>query len=177
MGVNIDRPDRLPPAINTDAVYCMAYDIEAEFKGDYMCSVGALMLCVSMTLSCGYTRVVSRGKSCKAEEFKYIEVADNTGMSMTVITLMIQHAPTFIVGHNVYIFDNILLDMAIPKDHYMRAFFTPVADSFGAGSSSIGYSLDIPGINNLDTLRYVRKSMAATFQQFSLSHLCNQLDL
>jgi hypothetical protein len=41
-------------------------------------------------------------------------------------------------------------------------------------STSAGLMLCIPGINNLDTLRYIRQSMYAKFKYFSLGYLCKE---
>lgn len=42
---------------------------------------------------------------------------------------------------------------------------------------SMGLMMNIPGINNLDTLLYIRASMAGSFSQFSLDSLAKELKL
>ncbi len=42
---------------------------------------------------------------------------------------------------------------------------------------SVGFIMSIPGIDNMDTYRYIKKAIPQRFHSFSLANLANSLEL
>jgi DNA polymerase elongation subunit (family B) len=101
----------------------------------------------------------------------------NATIAVEIMRLIILHAPAFTVGHNVYAFDNTVLAKALPKGHTYTHYFQMVQKSDSKVSTTLGLIMTIPGINNIDTYKYIYHSMNHVFKAFSLQYLCNTLDL
>jgi DNA polymerase elongation subunit (family B) len=155
----------------------LSYDLEVEFDGKGACNLGAPILCATLKCSCGnYCHVVSRSR-VEIEGVTCSVVDDNESMAVEVISRIMSHAPIVTVGHNIYMFDNFILAMALHNRPELHCLFKPINDRLGAGSTSLGFTLNIPGTVNLDTFRYIKQSMNGDFSQFSLSYLCRTLEL
>jgi len=81
------------------------------------------------------------------------------------------------MGHNIYSFDNTILAFALPKNYPYIKFFRGMSKSYTNTAPSMGLMMNIQGINNLDTLLYIRTSTFGTFAQFSLDSLAKELKL
>jgi DNA polymerase elongation subunit (family B) len=101
---------------------------------------------------------------------------DNADMAVTAINVMIKHAPVFVVGHNVYSFDNVILATSLPKGHRFRSFFKETFHTVHQ-RGNMGLVMSIPGINNLDTYRYIHKAMTQSFRGFSLKVIAEDLKI
>jgi hypothetical protein len=80
------------------------------------------------------------------------------------------------VGHNVYVYDNKVLALLLPKGHKYRDLLKQMQKSDSSTSTSIGLVMTLPGINNLDTYQYIYESMKSDFKSFSLASLCKYMD-
>jgi hypothetical protein len=58
---------------------------------------------------------------------------------------------------NVYEFDNIRLVCSLQSDSPLMNDFVSTSNMIGKTVSNVGFIMCIPEINNLDTLRYIRK--------------------
>ncbi|KAL7525822.1 hypothetical protein ACHAXR_001174, partial [Thalassiosira sp. AJA248-18] len=159
----------------TDCV--LAYDLETEFvsKGEY--NMKSPILCSSLTpRTCGWSLFITR---TKVRDSRANQIVVNTSEEIGIATIraIITHTPTFSMGHNIYSFDNTVLAFALPKDHAYTRFFKTVSKSSNNTAPNIGLILNIPGVNNLDTLTYIKASMFGTFSQFSLDNLAKELKL
>jgi DNA polymerase elongation subunit (family B) len=102
---------------------------------------------------------------------------NNSHMAEIAMRLICDHNPIFTIGHNVYDFDNLRLACALPSDSKFRKYFIPTSHNLGKSVSSMGFIMAIPGINNLDTFRYIKKAMAQRFRSFALGNLAMDLNL
>jgi DNA polymerase elongation subunit (family B) len=171
VGLTIDN-EHLPPVGLTSGNCCvLAYDIEVEFATAANNTSGAPILCVSMKCMCGYHLVISRARLLDSG-INYVVGSNNAEIAIEVMKSIITHMPTFTVGHNIYTYDNKVLAIALPKGHKYRQYFKRVLKSDSSTSTTIGLVMTIPGINNLDTYRYMIQSMYDKFSSFSLGALC-----
>jgi hypothetical protein len=132
----------------------LAYDIETEFAGPDHSTFESAILCVSIRCTCGYEHVVTRCKLI-GSELPYTVMATNTTIAVETMRLIILHAPTFTVGHNVYAFDNAVLAKALPKHHIYTHYFQMVQKSDNKVSSTLSLIMTIPSVNNIDTYKYI----------------------
>ena len=175
VGKNLGDPSMEPHMLKRGNCHTMAYDIEKEFYGKKHPSFRGRMLCTSLVCSCGFMETFS---ICDVYGIKGTVTVckNNEDMAIRVINSIIGHAPIFLVGHNCYSYDNIVLGTMLPKGHKFRDFFTPTfhkVKSYG----NMGLILELPGINNFDTYRYITKAMEHDFRGFSLSAIADQLEL
>jgi DNA polymerase elongation subunit (family B) len=166
-GTTVGNASLTPPVIDGQLVHdSMAYDIEAEYDGYQYSNIHSPILCVTLMCSCGkFTKVVSRDV-VDIEGVDCIVAHSNEQIAKIVIQLMVRHAPAFTYGHNVYLFDNVMLALTLGNAPEYHDLFTSITDSVGIGSSQImGFILSIPGINNIDTYRYIiKQAMGSRFQ-------------
>ena len=101
----------------------------------------------------------------------------NKDIAIQTMKLLINHAPVFTVGHNVYAFDNPVIAKALPRNDLYRSYFQTVQKSDNKASTTIGLIMTIPGLKNLDTYKYIYHSMYHRFKYFSLDYLSNVLEL
>lgn len=176
VGSTIGQPDTEPTTLDESNCCVMAYDIECEFAGPHLSSYQSPILCVSLVCTCGYKHIVTRcdllGMDCN-----YTVKVTNQDIAVEVIRQMKQHSPAFTVGHNVYTFDNTVLAKALPRQHAYRSYFDTVQKSDTKSSTTIGLIMAIPGINNVDTYKYIYHSMYHRFKVFSLDQICKALEL
>ena len=157
--------------------HCIAYDMEVAYDGEEQCNVGNDILCVTVKCSCKcFTRVITRAET-HIEGVECVTKTTNEEIARATISAFIEHGPAFIYGHNVFLFDNVVLALSFADDDPLTKFFVPITDSVGVGSSQVGFMIALPGINNVDTYRYIRQAMATEFQRFSLECLAIQLEL
>jgi DNA polymerase elongation subunit (family B) len=178
VGINLVDVSIPPVLLNRENSHIMSYDIEAEYFGPRFNSLNAPMLCVCVCVccSCGYRAVVSRSKTFKLDYVCHV-VEDNSSLAEMTISLICSHNPSFLIGHNVYEFDNVRLACALKSDSSYRQYFIPTSHMIGKGISNMGFILCIPGINNLDTYRYIKKAMPQRFKSFALANLALDLGL
>lgn len=119
VGCTVGQPDKEPVKLNSSNCCVMAYDIESEFAGPAKTTISSPILCVSLKCTCGYEHIVSRCKIVGMGCSQSVRVC-NKDIAIEAIKLIIKHAPTFTVGHNVYSFDNPVLAKALPKKHPFR---------------------------------------------------------
>eukprot|EP00978_Attheya_sp_CCMP212_P041928 scaffold247168_cov61-Attheya_sp.AAC.1 len=98
-------------------------------------------------------------------------------MALRAIDLIIEHGPSFSIGHNVYGYDNRALALSLRRGHKYTRYFRSVTKSATMSAPSMGLIMCIPGINNLDTYMFISSSMYTRFKQFSLDALCKALKL
>ena len=133
-------------------------------------------MCVCLCCSCGYKAVISRVLLSRLG-YECMLVHDNASMAETTIKLIMSHRPIFTVGHNVNEFDNLRLACALKADSPSTKYFTPTSNVNRTNNVGMGFIMTIPGVNNIDTLRYMRKSMPQSFQSFALDSLARDLNL
>jgi hypothetical protein len=156
-GVSLDNLDQNPINIVFPEHCIMSYDLECEYKGPGTSSIKTPILCSSIYFSCGYNITISR--TSLGPTINHIVVPNNEKMAVNVIELIRSHAPIFTLAHNIYEFDNVRLACALPINCPYRSFFVPTSSTIGKTVSNMGFIMCIPGINNFDTLRYMRKAM------------------
>jgi DNA polymerase elongation subunit (family B) len=176
VGVTIEDPSAPPKLISESNSHVLAYDLECEYLGPQTFNLQSPILCACLKCSCGYEAIVSRTPLIQRER-KYVLVPSNQLISEAVIRLIISHAPTFTIGLNMYEFDNVRLGCSLPKESPFRKYFVPTSNMLGKSVASAGFILCLPGINNVETLRYVRKAMPERFQSFTLGSLAKDLEL
>jgi hypothetical protein len=176
VGVSIDDQDAPPKLISPSNAHILAYDLECEYLGPQTSNIQSPILCACLKCSCGYEVIVSRTPIAN-RECKHIVAPTNSLISQTVVGVMIEHGPIFTIGHNIYDFDNVRLACALPKDSPFRKYFVPTSNMLGKSVATAGFIMSLPGINNMDTLRYMRKAMPQRFQSFALGNLARDLDL
>lgn len=176
VGSTVGQPDIEPVTLDNTNCCTMAYDIESEFGGPDKPSYRSAILCVSLSCTCGYKHVISRC-SLLGSTYDYTVKSNNESMAIEVMRLICAHKPVFTVGHNIYVFDNPLLAKALPRNHKYRSYFEPIQKSDNKASTTIGLIMVIPGINNIDTYKYIYHSMYHRFSSFSLEYLCRTLEL
>jgi hypothetical protein len=126
--------------------------------------------------TCGWSRLITRSR-VHDSKFHQIVLDSNEAMAIHIILSVLKHAPAFTVGHNVYSFDNTVLAFALPSKHPYTRFFRSVSKSSNNTAPSMGLILDIPGINNLDTLMYIRSShILRCWYMFSACVHCDWFD-
>ena len=88
---------------------------------------------------------------------------------------IIAHRPSFLVAHDGYEFDNCVLSyyLAINGEQWNWAFESvSIKNQY---DSAIAFRINIQGINNLDSLVYLRASRFTDFFGFSLAALAKDL--
>ena len=58
----------------------------------------------------------------------------------------------------------------------MSLYFKQVVTIDASWSTGFGLMIDIPGINNMDTYRFIKQSMFSNYKSFRLKNLCNAND-
>ena len=176
VGCTVGDPNKEPVELNGKNCCVLAYDIECEYAGPSKTSLESSILCISLKCTCGFAHIVTRSKILGIDCNQSI-ACSNRDIVIQAMKLLIGHAPVFTVGHNIYAFDNLVLAKALPKSHLFRSYFQTVQKSDNKASTTIGLIMTVPGINNLDTYKYIFHSMYHSFKQFSLEHLSNVLEL
>jgi len=176
VGSPIDEQSKEPHLFNYEADHALAYDLETEFVSKGECNMQAPILCGSLVCTCGWQLLVTRAR-VHDSGLNQVVLDSSEAIAVRIISAILEHAPAFIIGHNVYSFDNTVLAFALPDHHPYIWFFRSVTKSSNNTAPTMGLILDIPGINNLDTLIYIRSSMFGTFKQFSLDSLAKELNL
>mmetsp|Transcript_2713 Transcript_2713/g.7222 ORF Transcript_2713/g.7222 Transcript_2713/m.7222 type:complete len:926 (+) Transcript_2713:17548-20325(+) len=171
VGTSVEDDTKLPFLIDYQKNHIMCYDIESEFAGKSGCNHNSPILCVGLVCSCGWSRSVTRAKPMKDQVVSVIR-DDNRSIAEAVMELILDHKPIFTLGHNVYSFDNKVLAIALGSKHPMSKYFRQILRSDASTVTDFGLIMDIPGINNLDTYRFIRQSMFGTYKTFSLGALC-----
>ncbi len=165
-----------PTELGPNNCCVMAYDIESVFAGPERTSFESAILCISLKCTCGFEHIVTRHRIIGLDCEQTVRDS-NEGISVETMKIIIHHLPVFVVGHNVYSFDNPLLAKSLPKHHHFRTYFESVQKSDGKSSTTLGLIITIPGVNNLDTYKYIFHSMYDRFKHFSLEYLCKTLQL
>jgi len=176
VGTTIGNPDKEPVELNNKNCCVMAYDIECEYAGPSKTTIQSAILCISLKCTCGFKHIVTRSR-ITGMDCKQSVRSCNKDIVVETMKLLIDHAPVFTVGHNIYMFDNPIIAKALPKSHSYRSYFQMVQKSDNKASTTMGLIMTIPGINNLDTYKYIYHSMYHRFKYFSLDHLSNTLEL
>jgi DNA polymerase elongation subunit (family B) len=163
LGVNLTDHRLPPPLIERSKHHILAYDIECEYLGPQFPSFNSPIMCALLVCSCGYKVFVTRSlipdvvaRRCVSRQ---IYVTSNEELAETCMSVIEDHRPLFSIGHNVYDFDNVKIACALPSESRFRDFFIPTSYSSSKGVYSLGLIMCIPGVNNLDTLRYIRKAI------------------
>ena len=169
VGTTVGNPDKEPVELNSKNCCVMAYDIECEYAGPSKTGIQSAILCISLKCTCGFKHIVTRsritGMDCKQSVRNC-----NEDIVVETMKLLIDHAPVFTVGHNIYTFDNPVIAKALPRNHPYRLYFQMVQKSDSKASTTMGLIMTIPGVNNLDTYKYIYHSMYHVFKYFSLDH-------
>jgi len=176
-GVWHDDLEKEPMLITADKHHILAYDLECEYSGDSTLTVESTILCACLVCTCGYKAVVSRSKTNQIDGCEIYIRHTNSTMASTTINLIKQHNPLFTIGHNIYDFDNVRLACSLDLESPYRNYFCTTSSAIGKNVVNMGFIMCIPGINNFDTLRYMRKSMVQRFHSFALGDLANTLGL
>lgn len=176
VGRTIDSPSIPPFLIEYRSNHILCYDIECEYAGPACCSLRAPILCVSLVCSCGWKQCVSRRDAYMPGNYCHVRHT-NLQIAELTMALIISHKPIFTVGHNVYGYDNKVLALALGSKHTMSKYFKQIMRSDASTMTDFGLIMVIPGINNLDTYRFIRQSMFGTFKTFSLDALCKANDI
>ena len=176
LGCTPTDEQRKPVLFDYASEHVVCYDIEAEFTTKSACNLRAPIMCCSLVCSCGWRLFITRCRIADSS-INQVLVSSNSELAILVVRNIIRHAPTFTIGHNIYAFDNVVLSFALPKYHPYARLFKAVTKVSITSYPSMGLMMAIPGINNLDTLMYIRTSMFGTFNQFSLDSLGKQLKL
>lgn len=116
------------------------------------------ILCACLKYSCAYKAVVTRTPLNMRGQHGIV-ASTNQLIAETVIRLIVEHQPIFTIGHNVYEFDNVTLACSLSPQSSLRNYFVPISSMIGETVSNAGFIMCLPGINNLDTLRCIRKAM------------------
>jgi DNA polymerase elongation subunit (family B) len=175
VGVSLDNLDQNPINIVFSEHCIMSYDLECEYKGPATGSIQTPILCCSIYCSCGYNMTISR--TSLRPTINHIVVPNNEKMAVNAMELIRSHAPIFTLGHNIYEFDNFRLACTLLINCPYRNFFLPTSSTIGKTVSNMGFIMCIPGINNFDMLRCMRKAMPQKFKSFSLENLAADLKL
>ena len=122
VGNTLSVPDASPVLIDRKRDHVLAYDLEVEYYGPNFCSLRNPILCSSLVCTCGYIVIISRS-DVRLPSVTCIRVYDNEEMSETIMRLISSHNPIFIVGHNVYDFDNVKIAVSLPSDSKYRRYF------------------------------------------------------
>ncbi len=176
VGVHPDDLSRDPDLIDKDCCHVLAYDIECEYFGDASSHIESPIICVCLKCTCGYMATVSR-VPVQRLPYPCIVATTNSAIAEETMRLIIEHEPSFTIGHNVYEFDNVRLACSLSSSSAYRSYFQPTSTVIGSSVTSVGFIMTIPGVNNLDTLRYTRKAMPQRFSSFALGKLAQDLEL
>ena len=156
--------------------YCMmGYDVECEFDPQGSIPDRGRIICASVSCSCGYSMSYGTVR-CNYPRY-YKRVSNSTRVASELMRCIQSHMPLFIVGHNVYQFDNRVLAYWIGCDHeyadeididrYFRSM-----PSTRTSDDGVSVMMTIPGTNNLDTLVWFRSTMFTDYRSFGLDALC-----
>lgn len=156
--------------------YCvMAYDIECEFDPHGTIPDRGRIICASVVCNCGYTMTYGT-VHCSYGKY-YRRLSSSTRVAVAIVTCIQSHMPLFIVGHNVYQYDNRVLahwigcdgDYAerMDMDKYFR-----VIPSTRSSDDNISLLMTIPGTNNIDSLVWFTSTMYTEYRSFGLDNLC-----
>lgn len=176
VGSSLGDLSQEPPLFNYATDHALAYDLEIEFVSRGECNTQSPILCSSLVCTCGWSLLITRSR-VHDERVNQLVLDSSEAIAIATIEAILVHAPAFSMGHNIYAFDNAVLAFALPPNHPYVRFFRSITKSSNNTAPTVGLILDIPGVNNLDTLIYVRSSMFGTFSQFSLDYLAKQLKL
>ena len=176
VGTTVGSPSKEPIELNDKNCCIMAYDIECEYAGPTTTGIDSAMLCIALKCTCGFKHMITRSRIIGMDCEQSVRVC-NRSMVIRTMDLIIQHRPVFTVGHNVYAFDNPTIAKALPSNHIYRSYFQAVQKSDTKSSTTMGLVMTIPGINNLDTYKYIYHSMYDRFAMFSLEYLSKVLEV
>lgn len=171
VGMTQSDPSRPPELIDYSAAHVLCYDIETEYAGSAYCQYDAPILCIGMVCSCGWKMCVSR-RPLAGQDIDHIVRTTNIEIAEITIQTICSHRPIFTIGHNIYGFDNKVLAQALGSSHPLSAYFKQLMRSDASTSTDFGLIMTIPGINNLDTYRFIRESMFGEYKLFGLGPLC-----
>lgn len=93
---------------------------------------------------------------------------------MSFVNHVVLHRPTFLVAHNAYGFDNRSISHHLSRKSNYMTYFSPISIK---NESYAGFKLmiTIPGVNNVDSLAYIRTSKFSVYQSYSLGSLAKVL--
>jgi hypothetical protein len=181
VGIDIRSPSKELFLVERSKHHILAYDIEVEYMRPHTSTFTSPILYVCLACSCGYRAVVSRmsvnNKCLKTIGWECFEGNNNAQIAELTMELICRHRPIFSIGHNIYEFDNSRLACALAPNSRFRQYFSPTSPTLGKNMSSLGFIMLLPGINNMDTFRYIRKAMAQRFKSFALGNLAQDLGL
>ena len=176
VGCTPEHPENPPSIIDYAHSHVLCYDIEAEYAGPAYCNHDSPILCISLVCSCGYRQSISR-RDIRLSPVTCHVRSSNREMAELMLALLIDHKPIFTLGHNTYGYDNKVLALALGSGHTLSQYFKQVMRSDSSTVTDFGLMMVLPGINNLDTYRYIRQSMFGTYKAFSLDALCKANDI
>lgn len=156
VGTDLHDSRKPPGLLDYDASHVLCYDVEYAGAGE--CSHDAPILYVSMSCKCAWRYCVTR-RSRRHRVVPYVVLTTNEDMAEHVMQLIVLHKPIFTPEHNAYGFDNKVLALALGKGHPMSIYFRQVMRSDVSTATDFGLMMTVPGINNLDTYRFIRQSV------------------
>jgi DNA polymerase elongation subunit (family B) len=157
----------------------MYYDIKTIYdkkRNDPL--IGSDIIIITCICSCGSKKTFGRMMVSRPGVESH-QRHSSTAICMAICMAFIDHVreykPMFLVAHSAYGFDNRSIAYHLAKEVKYQHYFAPISiknDPFP------GFKLiiDIPGVNNVDSLVYIMKSKSSSFESFSLAGLSNVLN-
>lgn len=102
------------------------------------------------------------------------------GMCIIFIEAIIAHRPSFTIAHNGYGFDNRVLCYHLSSTPYAKYFVsinTKETSKMKSDGNGFKFRMDIPGVNNLCSLVYLKTAFSTKYHSFKLSSLAISLGL
>lgn len=170
---------RRPPShtASLDAVtvirHDLYYDIETSY--DRMCDslIGSEIIMITCLCSCGAMKTFGR-HAVNRNGVVSKDFSSSYAISKGFMKYVMEHRPTFLIAHNAYGFDNRVLAHHLAKDLTYHTYFRNVSTK---NETYAGFKLiiAIPGVNNVDSLAYIKTSKFSSYKSFSLAGLSQQL--
>lgn len=171
LGMSVDVQTQMRPAPRS---YCVcAYDIECEYSHNSETSERGRILCATLLCSCGF-RYTTTCRRINVVSCVHHQTSGD--MVVGLIWAIIKHLPLFIVGHNCYAYDNVVMLTHLVNERYsdpcldMDSLFLDISDH-----TTYGYTrrcmLTIAGCNNIDTLVWYSSALNNHFTSYALGSL------
>ncbi|KAF7889373.1 uncharacterized protein EAF01_010866 [Botrytis porri] len=150
------------------------YDIEvdiSDLKGSQfpLPDAQTRILSIALWCSCGFKWLCS---TKKAKDHDVVHAENNTELVSLFIHAVQHHMPLWLVGWNCFGFDNLCIEASASSEH--RAMFRKTGIRGPAGNKPV-YTIEIPGVYNVDLFVYLDRTRRGTFPSLKLGDVAKQL--
>ena len=151
----------------------MYYDIETTYDKLRDPLIGSPIIMITCVCSCGSRATFGTG-DLPISSVSSTKHLSSESVCMSFVNHVVSHRPTFLVAHNAYGFDNRSISHHLSRKLNYMTYFNPISTK---NESYAGFKLmiTIPGVNNVDSLAYIRTSKFSVYQSYSLGSLAKVL--